>query len=605
MTFRRLSLFWKIWLSTSVVLTVLFAFTGFVVQRRALEATSRSLEDEAQASFQAYVSLWRSRAEMLRSLASIISSLPNVRAAFGTRDAATIRDAAQELWARISDDLKEAAFFVVTDPDGNFVASIGEPSPAAVPKRWDLVRDVRSKFPAQVSGFFRSDGGLVQLVLTPVYVESGRGPALISVLISGYAVNHVVAQGLKEATGSDFVFTSEGRVVASTLNERATQVLASRVSGRAAAGPRVTDGVSEYVPLRRYLAGLDGNPVGTLWIFRSFEDARKRIGTLQRDLIVMWLVAISAGLLVSYLLARRIVRPVKKLDLAASEVARQNYEYRVGVESDDELGRLASTFNSMCESLQTARQELIRRERISTIGRLASSIVHDLRSPLAAIYGGAEMMVDTELSAPQTKRLASSIYRASRRIQELLQDLVNVSRGGTGVAEICELRDVVAAAVETVQPAPGPHPVDIRVEIPAGIELPLERARVERVFVNLLSNSIEAMPDGGRVVISARREEGATLVRVEDDGPGIPPEIRHKLFEPFVSFGKKNGLGLGLALSRQTVLDHGGDMWLGPAPDRGARFCIRLPLGKPAQQGAIPGEAMRPSDARTSGRLTP
>ena len=138
MTFRRLSLFWKIWLSTSVVLTVLFGFTGFVVQRRALEATSRSLEDEAQASFQAYVSLWRSRAEMLRSLASIISSLPNVRAAFGPRDAATIRDAAQEVWARISDELKEAAFFVVTDPDGNFLASIGEPSPAAVPKRSNL-----------------------------------------------------------------------------------------------------------------------------------------------------------------------------------------------------------------------------------------------------------------------------------------------------------------------------------------------------------------------------------------------------------------------------------------------------------------------------------
>ena len=83
----------------------------------------------------------------------------------------------------------------------------------------------------------------------------------------------------------------------------------------------------------------------------------------------------------------------------------------------------------MCDSIQRARNELIRQERISTIGRLTSSIVHDLRNPLAAIYGGAEVLVDSDLPPAQAQRLANSIYRASRRIQELLQDLVNISRG--------------------------------------------------------------------------------------------------------------------------------------------------------------------------------
>lgn len=111
MKFRRLSLLWKIWLSTSVALTALFAITGWVVQKHAIEATSRSLEEEAQTSSRAYESLWRTRAETLRSVSSIISSMPNVRAAFGTGDRATIRDAAQEVWARISDDLRETAFW--------------------------------------------------------------------------------------------------------------------------------------------------------------------------------------------------------------------------------------------------------------------------------------------------------------------------------------------------------------------------------------------------------------------------------------------------------------------------------------------------------------
>src|SRR5438093_5364623 len=104
----------------------------------------------------------------------------------------------------------------------------------------------------------------------------------------------------------------------------------------------------------------------------------------------------------------------------------------------------------MCPSLRKAREALIRQERISTIGRLSGSIVHDLRNPLAAIYGGAEMLVDADLPAAHVKRLAGNIYRASRRIQELLQDLLNVSRGKTSAPEMCRLREVVSAACDSL-----------------------------------------------------------------------------------------------------------------------------------------------------------
>ena len=131
-------------------------------------------------------------------------------------------------------------------------------------------------------------------------------------------------------------------------------------------------------------------------------------------------MTLLAGLGLSYLLAKRIVEPIKRLDRAASDIARQNYDSRVPVESQDELGRLAATFNAMSASIREAREELIRQERIATIGRLSTSIVHDLRNPLAAIYGGSEMLVDGDLPPPQVKRLALNIYRASRHIQELL-----------------------------------------------------------------------------------------------------------------------------------------------------------------------------------------
>jgi len=574
---RPRKLLWKLWLSTSVALTVMFGVTGVMLQRHSLETTNQSLQEEVKASFRSYESLWKSRLETLGSIASILSSMPDVRAAFGTRHRATIRDTTTELWMKISDQLRETAFFVVTDPEGNAIATLDPVAPTALPSRWAAVRAAVSRFPKQVSGFTVIDEDLFQIVLTPVYVDSPRGPGLISVLVAGFKVNHLVAQRLKESTGgSDFLFVARGRVFASTLNDRATKTLAAH----AAAGPfpsPISDGVSEYVPLAQDLVALDNQPLGQLCIFRSFDAARQRLMGLRRNLVLMWLGAVVAGLGFTYLLVRRIVQPVEMLDRAAAEVALQNYSFRVPVAGQDELGRLAATFNSMIESLQAARQELIRQERISTIGRMATSIVHDLRNPLAAIYGGAEMLVDTELTAQQMKRLAANIYQASRRIQEMLHDLMQAARGRRGEVELCRLHEVVAHAVDALHSAAEGQNVAVLVDVPAEIELPLERSRVERVFQNLIDNALAVMLDGGEIRINARAEGENVEIVVADSGPGIAPHIREQLFQPFVT-GKRSGLGLGLALSRQSILDHGGDMWAEGEAGAGARFHIRLPL---------------------------
>lgn len=577
MTSRPPKLLWKIWLSTSVALTALFGVTGVILQRQTLETAGRGLQEEVEASFLAYESLWRSRSETLAAIAFVLSNMAEVRAAFGTGHRATIRDTAGEIWLKISDQLRETAFLAVSDPAGTTVASLDTASPGPIPAQWPAVREARNQFPKQVSGFAVIESDLYQLVLSPVYVDSVRGPVLINVLITGFKVNHLVAQRLKESTaGSEFLFLSGSRVFASTLNDRATKALA-RASE--AAANRISDGVREHVPLRSELVGLDGKQVGHLVILRSLDDARDRIRGLQRNLLLLWLIAIAAGLCLTYALARRIVKPIETFDRAATEVARQNYDFRLPVAGQDELGRLAATFNSMCASLQSARQELIRQERISTIGRMATSIVHDLRNPLAAIYGGAEMMVDTDLTTPQMKRVAANIYQASRRIQEMLQDLLQIHRGKPGEIEMCRLAEVVEAATDALRSAAESQKVELAIRIPDDIELPLDRSRIERVFFNLFGNALEMLPDGGGIMATARLAADDVLIEVSDSGPGISPQIRDRLFQPFVSHGKRTGLGLGLALARQTVLDHGGDMWIDSAPG-GARFHIRLPKAR-------------------------
>ena len=571
--FSRLSLLTKIMLSTSVAITVLFAITGQIVLRNITKTMFDSLEAEVQESFHAYDSLWESRTELLNSVSRVVASMSDVRAAFSTGDQATIRDSAGELWSRISDS---AGVFLVTDPSGRVIASLGGATAPSLRRKLDLVPLAAAGFPKQASGFFLQEGELYHLSVTPVYVQSGSGQDLLNVLVAGERVDALAAQRLKNATNSEFLFLTPGGVIASTLNPRATGAV---VADLARKGPtaKVSDGVVEYAQYETPLKDIAGQPVGRICILRSFEGPQKRIASVTNNIILLWLGAIAAGFVLTYLLARRIVEPVEALDRAAAEVARQNYEIEVPVNSEDEMGRLARTFNMMCASIRQARQELIRQERISTIGRLSGSIVHDLRNPLAAIYGGAEMLVDVDLPPAHVKRLAGNIYRASRRIQEMLQDLLNVSRGKQSSPETCRLREVALAACDSLAATAEHQGVAVSLEIPADIEVPLERSRVERVFANLIGNALEALVAGGDVCITAEMQGDAVVVHVVDNGPGIAPAIRSQLFQPFVTAGKRNGLGLGLALSRQTVMDHGGDMWVESPPGRGARFSFRLP----------------------------
>ena len=571
MTFSRLSLLWKILLPTSLVMTFSFAITGWLVQRDVVRASYASVEQEAMASFQAYESLWKARANRLGAISEILSTMSDVRAAFGTEDAATIRDTAGELWSKVS---MEDAFFLVADGRGRVVASFGQPGSFAPNDDLPMVRAARAAFPRQASGFVQKGDELFQVVVTPVYVQSPAGPVLLNALVAGYRVDAGVAETLKNSTGgSEYVFVSRNRVVTSTLTPAITAVIAPRLLNNST---EITDYLAVPTPLR----DMSGAQVGQLFILRSLAGARQRLAALRREIVALWLLALVAALVTTYLVARKIMQPVAELDQAAAEIAKQNYDYQIDVRSQDELGRLAGTFQSMCESIRQARQELIRHERISTIGQLSTSIVHDLRNPLAAIYAGAEMMMDSDMPEEMTRRLARNIYRASRGIQDMLQQLLDVVRGTSSGSELCSLREVISAAWGTVAPSADGRGIALDLNVVNDLECPMERARMERVFANLFENAIEAMRSGGSISIRAETEGENIVVRVEDTGPGISASLQGRLFQPFVSAGKKNGLGLGLALSRQTLLDHGGDIWADDAPGRdngGALFWLRLP----------------------------
>ncbi|HEX5430670.1 MAG TPA: ATP-binding protein [Bryobacteraceae bacterium] len=570
MKLRSISLLWRILFSTSIAITLLFAAVGWILQDQFARIASLSLEEQVRDSFQAYESLWKARADQLATVSLVLSREPYVRAAFGTRDKATIRDTASEAWDRIS---RPGTLFLIADPSGAVIVALGANGNLAdVP----FVRAAAHDFPNQARGFVLLGSRLYQIVITPVYVAGGHGAALLNVLVAGIPVDAELGNELKESTGgSDFVFLAHGKIAASTLSAQAQrEIEMGRVPAETQKPVQIAG--SDYYQFASTLADIEGHPVGELRILRSFEAARNRISEMRTRLVVLWIAAMLAGIGLTYLLARRLLKPVNALDRAAAEIGKGNYEVQVPVQGGDEIGRLAQTFNSMCASIRDGRGELIRQERISTIGRLSTSIIHDLRNPLAAIYGGAEMLVDSELSPGQTRRLAGNIYRASRQIQDLLQELADITQGRAHAREMCGLHEIIAAACQPLAASADAQHVSVEIEVPKEIELPLDRSPMERVFQNLIANAIEAMPGGGSVSVRADRRDSEVVVSVEDTGPGIPVAIAAQLFQPFVTSGKKNGMGLGLALSRKTVLSHGGDLWTEEITG-GARFVMKLP----------------------------
>ncbi len=206
----------------------------------------------------------------------------------------------------------------------------------------------------------------------------------------------------------------------------------------------------------------------------------------------------------------------------------------------------------------------------------AASIVHDLRNPLATLHGSAEILVRSRLSRPQVNRIARNMYSASVRMREMLEDFLDQTRGSGKALEPSHLRDLIQTAVDRIAVSAEFQSVQIVQAVEEDLVIPLCRHSVQRVLINLLVNALEAMPNGGTVHISAVSERRSVLIQVRDTGPGIAPEIRDRLFQPFVTAGKAKGIGLGLASSRQTVIDHGGDMWAA-STSAGACFSFRLP----------------------------
>jgi signal transduction histidine kinase len=240
------------------------------------------------------------------------------------------------------------------------------------------------------------------------------------------------------------------------------------------------------------------------------------------------------------------------------------------------------------------QKELIASERMAALGTMAGMLAHDFRGPMTIIRGYAETLVEAGLAPEEVAARANLIVQSVDRLERMTAETLDFVRGSGRLARrplalpafLNDLAGGVAAELPGLEVVRDFH-------VPAGASAALDVDKLRRAVGNIAANARDAMGGRGRLHLSAVLDPGnegdpRLVLTLADEGPGVAEEVRERLFHPFATFGKKKGTGLGLAVSRRFVEDHGGTLELLPSPpppEHGARFRIALPLGAPAGSG--------------------
>jgi signal transduction histidine kinase len=278
----------------------------------------------------------------------------------------------------------------------------------------------------------------------------------------------------------------------------------------------------------------------------------------------------------------RTLRPLQVLRMRARQIASGDYARRIGLRSRDEIGDLAREFDAMAGALEEREQRLIRSERLAAVGRVAAQITHEIRNPLASIGLNAELLGD-ELppESDEGRRLISAISSEVDRLSEITETYLRFVRLPKPKLEPEDPGALVTAVLEFARAELARAGVALELRVERALpEIAADESQIRQALLNLVRNAREAMPAGGRLQVGVERDGERLRIAVADTGPGIAPEHRAKIFDPFFST-KEKGTGLGLALVHQIVSDHGGRIEIVDPPGGGTSFVLVLPTLPP------------------------
>jgi len=313
-------------------------------------------------------------------------------------------------------------------------------------------------------------------------------------------------------------------------------------------------------------------PAAVAFYARDLNDVAEAVDLVRNRVLVATGVALALAMVGAFLVAQALARRVRRLEVAANEVAHGRFIDPLPVDSQDELGQLTRTFNQM--QAQLLQVDVARKEFIATAS-------HELRTPIFSLAGFVELLQDEDLDEDTRREFLETMSEQVARLQKLSVDLLDLSRLDAGSVELhpepVDLSELARSIVNEFTPALADHGTDLEIQLPdVGPEALCDPVRVAQIMRILLDNALRHTPAGTQVTVGAARTNGTAGLTVTDSGPGLPDHTDTKVFERFYTGDAARGAGLGLAIARELAERMHGRLRVSSA-SRGTAFTLELP----------------------------
>jgi signal transduction histidine kinase len=580
----------RIFLASALLAVLSIGAAIFVVNQRVTREAESALQREVRATGVLVEELRKTRIDTYTVRARLIADLPKLKAAVLTNDPPTVQDNLRDY----QEPLKSANLLLVTNATGRVLASSGDSSPAGLLDAGSsAVHD--ALLGHETVSLLPEPDGILQVVTVPIAIGLTQPQILGSVSV-GFLLNEALASQLKAITGSDVAFGMGGHVLTTTLPREHDETL--NRSLRSTGVSTIVLDRDEYVVLPQQLAGSTGAPGANgpqpmALILRSRTEQLRSLEAIHTGLFVTAVIAVLLATLLSFAVARTITRPLQAITDVMREVATTGDLTRKiavgeGRRWDDEDAKLlATTFNTLTESVARFQREISQKERLSSLGRLSTVIAHEVRNPLMIIKGSLHALRQPDVSGPAMREAVADIDEEVERLNRIVNEVLDFARpirfelAAADLNALC--RESAAASA-----ASGPGaPVHLDLD-PNAARLTTDAERLRIVLVNMLVNARHAVNGTGSrqsavgspeplVTLRTQAGNGRVLIVIADRGAGIEPAQLAHVFDPYFTT-KRGGTGLGLAIAKNIVEGLGGTIGVNSTPGAGTVISISLPV---------------------------
>lgn len=566
---------------TSALLTVLSIGAAiYLVSVRVTRELERSLDREIRSTGVLVERLHTTRAQTFTTLAHLIADAPKLKAAVDTDDPATVQDTANDYRGQLDSNL-----LVVTNAAGRVLASVGAPKGALVAMNELSVRNALAG--RESLSLVPQADGILHLITVPIVIGLSQ-PDILGTLSVGFLLDDGFARQLKETTGSEIVFSIDNQLLAGTLSADRRQPLTALASS--SIDPQdVMLGGEEFVTLPVALRFGQNNGEAApqhaaAWILRSRGEQRRFLAAIHTELSVMAVVAIVLATILSFAVARTITRPLAAITGVMREVAStgdltRKIVLRDHQWNDADAQLLATTFNTLTDSIARAQREMSQKERLSSLGRLSTVIAHEVRNPLMIIKAALHVLRQTEVSPAAVREAAADIDGEVVRLNRIVNEVLDFARPIRFELAAVDINQLCQESAAAAQATPG-VPIDVHLA-PSGPTITTDGERLRAALVNLLVNARHAVAAAargdGRVRLVTEHHDHTLSIEVADNGMGIERADLPRVFDPYFTT-KRGGTGLGLPITKNIVEGLGGSITVTSEPRRGTEILIQLPL---------------------------